>query len=126
MGQRRELAHPTGPLRRLREHRHHPVPEVGQIGVALQLRLQRGRQQERDSTEAAPRALLLLAEPPGHGSIVAVCLTLQVPTARVLEQSIEGLTMNIALWIVSSGLALAFVFSGSTKLSQSRDALAKR
>jgi hypothetical protein len=44
----------------------------------------------------------------------------------VLEQSIEGLTMNIALWIVSSVLALAFGFAGASKLSQSRDALAKR
>ena len=34
--------------------------------------------------------------------------------------------MNIALWVVASFLALAFLFAGSSKLAQPKDALAKR
>ncbi len=34
--------------------------------------------------------------------------------------------MNVVLWIVSSFLALAFLFAGGSKLAQSKDLLAKR
>lgn len=34
--------------------------------------------------------------------------------------------MSVALWIVQSLLALAFLFAGSAKLAQSKDALARR
>ena len=54
-----ELHQPESPVGRLREHREHEVLEVGQLGVVLQLGVERRGQPGHEGDERPPRLLLI-------------------------------------------------------------------
>ena len=63
-GARGEVAHPQRAGGFLAEHHEHEVAEVRQVGVPLQLGVQRAGQQHRDHREGAPGPLLVVVQPP--------------------------------------------------------------